>query len=268
MEKTIKREELIELREEIDSIYTPLSVAKEEIWRRWNDEELRKKVNIFINGDVPDFLKDAPKAYLARQVLTPNFDFFQFLKLAVFSGLDFVCPEFIEDKFSAKNSSKYFLGKMFFHNGKGKRGGHKIGSIKIIDFNKSEGKKISELETLWGENLVEFHHKILNSLVPDINDKIFDISSWLQRNGGSPDKFYRKFLALFICNGILFENFLLNKEEGHFTEEIILPIFKELEKEFGVKPLIVNALPIKNESGVYWGYHPGLLEIVVRQNKI
>ncbi len=23
-------------------IYTPLSVAKEEIWRRWNDQELRK----------------------------------------------------------------------------------------------------------------------------------------------------------------------------------------------------------------------------------
>ena len=31
-------------------IYTSLSVAKEEIWRRWNDEELRKKPLFRISG--------------------------------------------------------------------------------------------------------------------------------------------------------------------------------------------------------------------------
>lgn len=29
-------------------IYTPLSVAKEEIWKRWNDQELKKKVEDFL----------------------------------------------------------------------------------------------------------------------------------------------------------------------------------------------------------------------------
>ncbi len=38
---------------DIKEIYTPLSVAKKEIWRRWNDKELRKKVEDFLGGDMP-----------------------------------------------------------------------------------------------------------------------------------------------------------------------------------------------------------------------
>jgi len=35
------------LREEVNKIYTPLSVAKKEIQRRWKDKKLRKKVEDF-----------------------------------------------------------------------------------------------------------------------------------------------------------------------------------------------------------------------------
>ena len=42
---------------DIKDIYTPLSVAKKEIWRRWNDKELRKKVENFLGGDLPEVLK-------------------------------------------------------------------------------------------------------------------------------------------------------------------------------------------------------------------
>ncbi|MDR3559494.1 MAG: hypothetical protein P4L58_03780 [Candidatus Pacebacteria bacterium] len=43
-EKVASAEGDSDLRKELLEIYTPLSVAKEEIWRRWNDKELRKKV--------------------------------------------------------------------------------------------------------------------------------------------------------------------------------------------------------------------------------
>lgn len=43
-EKELKENELIELRKEVDNIYTPLAIAKEEIWRRWNDQALEKKL--------------------------------------------------------------------------------------------------------------------------------------------------------------------------------------------------------------------------------
>ena len=42
---------------DIKDIYTPLSVAKKEIWRRWNDKELRKKVEKFLGGDIPEVFR-------------------------------------------------------------------------------------------------------------------------------------------------------------------------------------------------------------------
>ena len=48
---------------DIKDIYTPLSVAKKEIWRRWNDPVLRKKVEEFLGGDVPEVLKVLDYSY-------------------------------------------------------------------------------------------------------------------------------------------------------------------------------------------------------------
>ena len=78
----------------IKHIYTPLSVAKEEVWRRWNDKDLRQKVEEFLNGDIPEFLQNEPKSYLARHVASPNFEFTRFLELAGEIDLNPVCPEY------------------------------------------------------------------------------------------------------------------------------------------------------------------------------
>ncbi len=63
------------LRKEVEKIYTPLSVAKEEIWRRWNDKELRKKVEDFLGGDIPEVFKKEPRATIFRYIATPNLEF-------------------------------------------------------------------------------------------------------------------------------------------------------------------------------------------------
>lgn len=46
----------------LENFYTPLSKAKDEIWKRWNDEELKKKVEKFLGGDLPKYFKGNPKA--------------------------------------------------------------------------------------------------------------------------------------------------------------------------------------------------------------
>ncbi len=46
-DKKVGEEQKIEEEFDIKDIYTPLSVAKKEIWRRWNDKELRKKVEAY-----------------------------------------------------------------------------------------------------------------------------------------------------------------------------------------------------------------------------
>jgi hypothetical protein len=236
----------------LDEIYTPLEEAKEEIQRRWEDKELKKKVDEFLGGDIPDFLLDSPKAYLARHVASPNFEFFRFLEQAHNTNMDYIVPEYLNDKFHPANSMKYHLGRIFIYNGKNKNGGHNIESETIIDFNKSNGKKFTEMVTMWDENFVDFHHRILKDKVCDSHLKVCNMSDWIKKMGDTPEKFYVYFLALFIRNGILFENFLNNNEERMFTLENVIPSLKILLKKFGVKPLIVRLVPKETEEDIYW----------------
>lgn len=258
-------EEDAELRKELTSIYTPLSVAKKEIWRRWNDKVLRKKVEDFLGGDVPEFLKDAPKAYLAKHVASPNLNFFEYFNLAGRIGLDTAIPEFRNDKFVSINDDKYHLGKMFLFGGNGRKGGLKIKTKVLIDFNLFEGKKFSEIKTFNGEGFIDFYHKMMEAAEPGICKNIFDISDWIERKGGNSEKFYRNFLALFICNAVLFENFLSKKEDDRkFSRNVVLNSFKEVSNFFGVKPLIVPTVPIEKENDFSLWCYPQKLEACLK----
>jgi len=238
----------------LDDIYTPIEEAKEEIWRRWDDKELEKKVEKFLRHDIPDFLVDGPKAYLARHVASLNFEFLRFMDLANNIGMKFATIECLDDKYISTNSLKRLLGKMFFYTGTNKNGDNVCVSQKVIDFDNSEGKCIKDIETVVGKKLVDLHHDILCEEFPHIRSTIKDISRWVNANGKTPDVFYPRFLAFFLRNGILFENFLLNKEEKKLTENIIIPAVVMLKKEFGLKPLIVGLLPKETEDDQSW-YH-------------
>lgn len=247
----------------LENFYTPLEEAKKEVWRRWKDRELKQKVEKFWNGDVPEFLKDKPKAYLARHINTPDKEFFRFLELARKIGLQPVCPELLSDKFLAKNSDKYYLGKLFFYNGKGKNGGDKISTLRIIDFNNSEGKRISDLKTIWGENLVDFHHTILKAAFPEMEGKNPNMSVWFSRKKKTLNDFYRYFLSFFLCHAILLESFVTQGEKTLLSESV-LPQFNWLQDKFGVKPLIVRLLPENRESQQIWCCHPEFVKKLLK----
>lgn len=233
-------------------IYTTLSEAKEEIWRRWNDEQLRKKVKEYLGEEFPDVFGDAPKAAIFRFIATPNFEFRLFSDLAKMSGLNQVYVEFLEDKFCTRNQDKVSLGKMKFLYGKNER------RKKIIDIQESENKKFSAINTLWGESLVDFHHRIF-STYGDVCK--FDVSK-LKSNGEDTGEMYKKFLALFLCNGILFENYIEkdNSYEKQFTKNIVMPAVNELFKRFGLKPLIVPLLPFREEEFADWMWYENHLD--------
>lgn len=241
----------------LDDIYTPIDEAKEEIWKRWEDKELKKKVNNFLGANLPHFLIDSPKAYIARHVATPNFELLRFFDLTDKINMEFVLSEYLDDKFVTENICKYHLGKILFSdNTKDEKRPDKPSSAKsIIDFNKSNGKRILELKTVDGENLVEFHHKLLNDYRKQ-NCTIHDFSKWIKSKGESPEEFYIFFLSFFVRNGILFENFLLNKEEKNITQNVIIPAFQVIKNIFGIKPLVVRLLPKESEDNLYWYSYP------------
>jgi len=257
------------LEEEVKKIYTPLSVAKEEIWRRWNDKALRKKVEDFLGGDLPEVFKKEPRAVLARHVASPNNEFNRYLDLAKLLELQPVCLEYLEDKFRAENRGKYCLGKFFFYDGIGKKKGEKIKSLKIIDFDNAEGQKINKINTFSKDSLVDFHHKLFCSFFPNNKEDFVDMSEWVKIHGKKSEYFYENFLAMFLCNGVLFENFVSkgNQGESMFTSKVVLPSIHNLIKKFKIKPLIVALDPIDEESGMYSNYYPKEIENLININK-
>ena len=225
----------------LDRIYTSPEEAKDEVWRRWNDEVLKKKVLEFLGGDIPEPLKGGPKVVFARNIISPSGDLLEFLRIAGRISLE---PAFFEprnDKFTSSNPDKYFLGKMKFYYDIGKNGQGKFYSLKVIDFDKYDGKPVSSIQTIWGESFLDFHHRAFDSIVREhSSSEIYNVSPWVERNGGSSEKFYVKYLALFLCYGVLSEIFFTDNEEEKFVKNVLIPSLKILEDTFRVKPLIVR----------------------------
>lgn len=238
-------------------VYTPIEKAIKKLGKRRENKELERKILSSLNNDLPSPLQNGPRAVLFRQIATPNYEVRRFMGITEMAELKPLFWEYHEDKFVPNNEVKYYLGRLNFCRGIGKRGGLKSEYHKIIDFNSSNGKRLSEIKTLSGEKLISFHHSLFAGTyrkLPD--DHFFDASHWFKRNGGTAVDYYKKYLTLFVSNAIEFENFMLDTKELSFTKELFLPAFCNVIKEFGVKPLIVALEPTDIETSEFWMCHP------------
>ena len=237
-----------------ETVYTPLSEALRLLEERRKDPELVKKVEEFLDGDIPECFKgEGVKAVHFRQIATPNFDARWFLELAQDHSLKPIFFEYFNDKFTSNNEFKHSLGQLRIHGKINKNGDHQRDLVTIVDFNKFNGKKLSEVKTIWNQNLVDLHRELFSVFDVDL-DKItfYDGSNWFYNNGEKSQMYYKKFLALFLCHGILFENFLLTGSEGEFSKTIVLPAIDYLNDKFNVKPFIVPIPPMEVEDNEHW----------------
>jgi hypothetical protein len=238
-------------------VYTSLPDAVRLLKERQKDKELIKKVEELLDGDIPESLKKMDLyAVNEEQIATPNYDTKRFVNLANEFCLKPVFSEYYDDKFSSNNAFKHSLGVIHLENGIYKNGESKLENITIVDFNKYNGKPIRDVQTLWSESLVDFHHRLFDvSGIKKENLIFHDDSSWLKRNGGKAEKYYEKEILLYICHGILFQNFLLNKNESDFTKNIFLPALQNAINLTGLKPLIVPLTDIQNEEDLLWYFY-------------
>ena len=246
-----------EEKELIGCIYTTLSDASGEIWKRWNNKELRKKVEDYLQ-EMPSPFGIEPRAVLARHVTAMNFEYLRFIELAEMVKLKPVNLEYITDKYVFENLTKRFLCKLPI----ARKNKSSFYYRDIINFEESEKKKICDIDTLWGENIVNFHHDILRRNSKEI--EVCDISEWYCKKGSRARSYMKYYMALFICHGVLFENYLtcLDNDESEFTKKIVIPAIKEVEEYFGVKPLIVPLVPINEETELYWWSFPVQLQCI------
>jgi len=217
--------------------------------------DLVRRVRDFLGDEVSDTLGDEPRAIMTRQLASPDMEFSNFINYS--NKLEFkpFCWEFLGDTFVTTNEDKAGLGRMVIFDGYDKNNRLLIHKEKIIDLTgKEENKKISDIETNWGETMVDFHHRALINFYPNVEFK--DMTNWYRNKGKTAKEYYPYLLAIFIYNGILFENFVEEGEEEEFSKEIFAPAYDMIIDNFGVKPLIVQAIPEDEMNNKYWWSYP------------
>ena len=237
-----------------DFIYTPLSIALEELDRRNSIEGCS-----IDDTKIPNILKNGnKKAVIFRHMATPNHEIRRFIGLVDgFSdgNIDPLILEYHNDKFTNLNEWKYSLGKLPFHKGLDRNGNLIFEQKSIIDFNTSNNKPISSVNTLWGQSLIDFHHELFCKSFDSLDKNFFDLSDWIKEHGQVPAEYYKHFFNFFVKHGILFENFLLKEKENTFTKNVIIPAFLDVYRKTGFKPLIVPLEPTDIEDNYFWLCH-------------
>jgi hypothetical protein len=233
-----------------DNIYTSLEEAGEEIRRRWQDQALRKRVEEYLGGDIPEPFREEPRAVLFRNIASPDIEFCHFVEQANRIGVKPLALEYTHDRFCTQNADKICLAKLAIFNGRNKHGGAIVSYKKVIDLKGEDNKRFCEINTLWGQNLVDFHHDLLRQQFPEI--EICDVSMWSHFKERCAAEYYQYFLALFAYHGILFENFITSEEEAVFSRAVVIPAFEFVEKRIGVKPIVVAIVAEEMLDDPYW----------------
>ena len=196
---------------------------------------------------------------IGRCIGTPDGEFKRFLELCEIADLKPICFEHIQDKFFTGNFTKYGLTNLAFFQGLDKNKKSLVVKQKIIDFEDVKGKnlKMCDIKTLWGEKLVDFHHLFLLEMFPIMNNHVIDTSDWFSKSENRIDSYYNYVLSLSVCHLVLFDDFDLTEEDNKFTNERIVPIIKKIEKELGVKPIIIKISKVGEHSNdPYWWAYP------------
>ena len=236
----------------LEEIYTPLEEAHVEVRRRWEDLDLRRRVEEFLGG-VPPGAGDGPRAFLCRSVQTPNREFFHFMEQALSLGVAPYAVEYGDDRFCGMNSDKIGIVRMTFSQGTNKRGEAIIRRRFIVAGNTCLGVPFNRLATYWGENLVHFHRRLVQEYCPGVQPE--DESEWIHSRGVKPQDYYPAYLARFLCHGVLLESYLETPHEAPFTRDVALPAFESVVARFGMKPLIVPLLPPETAADPSWTWY-------------
>jgi len=248
-------------------VYTPLSEALCLLEERKKDSELTKKVKKLLNNKIPEICKNKKCGIMARQLATPNYDSKMFISLARENNLRPVFLEYYGDKFASNNKYKHSLGQLHIQTKIDKKGKECVEKITIIDFNKSNSKKLRDVKTLWGESLVDFHKSLFSLEEIKGSSFIEEERDWYKKKKNEkPIDFYVNFFLLVTCFGVLFENFLISKyeDESKFTKNVILPALEKVINLTGTKPLIVPLSPLDLEEASFWYHHPAVIKSKIK----
>ena len=118
--------------------YFSLDEAREEIKKRWNDVELKKKVEEELGKNfIPFFNSSKPRSILFRQLISPDNGFYFFCQESKYIDTKPTIAEYLDDTFVSFNEEKKGYGRLCINDK----------YLDIIDFHASEKMAIKDIVT-------------------------------------------------------------------------------------------------------------------------
>ncbi len=235
----------------MENIYLSLDEAREKLRERWNDVELKSKIENELGDKFIQQYSSGPLGITTRQIISAD-NGCSFLDYAAhYIGAKPCAQEFYGDKFVHFNEEKKGLGRLRITLNTGE-----YATIDCMDFHACEKKKLIDCQLKSGESLVEFHHELL--AIDNIGIEYFDNTNWYHSIGHATDYYYYMLLH-FVAHGVLFETFYDEggTTEDEFTHNVVYPTINRIHEKFGLMPMLIRAYPEhqSDEEDFYWWNH-------------
>lgn len=212
---------------------------KAEVERWWELHGLNK----------PPLTERENMAIIARQIASGSYEDILFSLMAEKVGLTPVWCEYTADSFVTVSADKIRYLRYYKISGRGRNGGPKLEKVELYptrELKNFEGKELRQI-MVEGGSLVEHHHALQEAVLPGAIR--CDFNEWLQRQY-SAFAYYPVYLAMAVAHCVIFEDFHDAKGQNMFFQTVVLPAYKKVAAQFGVKPLIVH-LPQAQELNYY-----------------
>ncbi len=238
--------------------YFSLDEAREEIKKRWANTELKKKIEEILGEYLFSDLTNEPKAVLCRSIASPDNGLNFFIDCSHYLDLKPLVIEYSEDKYVVMNEEKRGLTKLRIVNNNGNKE-----FIEIVDSNKEQGKKMSEVITKLNQNikLIDFHHDLLNRHYTNFLFKNY--SDWFHKFK-NPNEYYFYYLLNFVAHGVYFEVFDMtdSDREKSFVNQNVLLNLKKIRDLTGLDPIVVRLYPDNqtDDEDFYWFSYPSKIQ--------
>ena len=249
----------------IRDLYSTREEVVSELAKRWANKELSKEIAAFLGGHVLPPLAERPRAILSRNLATPDNEFNEFTAQSRALGLSPLLLEYSGDRFTTLNRGKMSLIKLTFYHGVEKNGAPRITHLRVVDdANACHKQPIKDMRTRWGEPLASFHRRLLREFHAT---EVHDSTEWFRQAGNGAHTFYPKFLAAASLRHVLFENFEPGREE-RFFHDVVRPSLDEIQKRFGLKPLLLPVAPVDEMADVFWWSYPEAVKPLVEKSML
>lgn len=243
------------------NIYFSLDEARGDLKKRWNNKELKTKIEEELGEKFIAEFKSFPRGITFRQVCSPDNGFTFFYQCVKYIGAMPTILEYHEDMFTHMNEEKKGLGRLSVSMKDGKRA-----TVDIMNFHENERKKLLECNLKTGEGLIDFHHNLFNVL--NFKVDFLENSRWFHDIGKASDYYYY-FLLHFVAHGVLAETFYDEggSSEDDFTSNVILPAIDKIRKKFDLSPMLLRSYPSNqsdDEDFYWWNYPPVVNDFILK----